>query len=120
MCVAGVQQDLDLVAFQEGDHGTLYGLGAHHPMPVRRLLAICSPCFAHCGSSGSDRPEFPEEWRSDFPEPAPLGGALDQSVIVIAAGRSVARLVGNERRALLHAPQDHHYSFLVAVALVEA
>ena len=34
--VASAQQDLDLVAFQEGDHGTLYGLGGHQPMPVRR------------------------------------------------------------------------------------
>ena len=24
----------------------------------------------HCASSGSDRPEFPEAWRSEFPEPA--------------------------------------------------
>ena len=102
--LAGVQQDVDLAEFQEGDHGALYDLGGHQPTSGGRLRAICSARVAHCRSSCSDRPGFPEESASDFlnPHKTVLGNGVD-------AARRAALGKGDEAEPFVLRALTIHY-----------
>ena len=72
LVVAGSEQGLYVMPFQQSQHAVLYPNARVHTIlgtgPDSATAAVPSPAPAHSVPPSSGRPEFPEEFRPEFLE----------------------------------------------------